>query len=181
MGWHINLVKNTVKIDSEIALALYNCEACVADCWKGECSFPMLEGIIDGGKLVFNDDHMEHMDYVEDTYVQEVLKRFRVAGDVCFSSNDGDNRGQKWGYRFDGEGGMTLLKGKDVFSEAPKKAKQAVKKDLLWSVKSVIENEGFDYGLRHYTDFKDVNDAKFQKLLKAYRKAADAMEEYLGD
>jgi hypothetical protein len=118
MGWHINLEKNTVKIDSQIALALYNSEAIATSAWQDECSFPMLEGIINGGKLVFNSDHMEHMDYVDDECVQEVLKRFKVRGDICFSSNDGDNRGRKWGYRFDGEGGMVTLKGKAIFGEA---------------------------------------------------------------
>lgn len=109
MGWHINLERNTVRINSHVALDLYNCDAPVAGAWQDECSFPMLEGIIDAGRLVFNSDHMEHMDYVWQAEVLLVLCRHKVEGDVCFSSNDGDNRGESWGYRFDGEGGMQTL------------------------------------------------------------------------
>lgn len=91
MGWYLD--KNTVKINSGAALDLYNCG-----------------GIIYNGKLVFNPDHMEHMDYVCQPKVLAVLKKHKVRGDICFSSNEGDNKGQKWGYHFDGEGGMTKLK-----------------------------------------------------------------------
>lgn len=109
MGWHIHLVLNTVKIDSEIALALYKCDAQVRFAWEQECSFPMLEGIINNGKLVFNYDHLEHMDYVWEPEVLEVLCKFKVQGDVCFTSHDGDNAGESWGYHFDGKGNQTDL------------------------------------------------------------------------
>ena len=70
-----------------------------------------------------------------------------------------DNRGQKWGYRFDGEGGMVKLKGK----AQARATTRGSKKQANWrpAVKDVIENEGFDYGFRHYTSFKEVKDAKF--------------------
>jgi hypothetical protein len=192
MGWHINLVKNTVKITSEIALALYNCEADVCCAWQDECSFPMLEGVIYDGKLVFNPDHMEHMDYLHEGQVQRVLKCFKVKGDVCFSSDDGDNRGQSWGYRFDGEGGMTLLKGSREFSESgkgkPRKASKKgtakpkkAKKDRMEGVRACIESEGFDYAFRHYSSFDDVKDKNFHALREAYVRAAQALEDYVGE
>lgn len=115
MGWHINLVLNTVEINSAIALDLYNCGADVCFCWEDECDFPQLGGIISDGKLVFNRDHMEHMDYVWQPEVQAVLKKHKVEGDICFMSSEGDNRGQYWGYRFfvdkDGVGQVVNLKG----------------------------------------------------------------------
>jgi len=121
MGWHINLERNTVKITSQVALALYDCGADVCSAWKDECDLPELGGIIYDGKLVFSPDHMEHMDYLWQPEVLDVLKRFKVRGDVCFSSSEGDNRGRRWGYRFDGEGGMVRLvyKQGEWFARAP--------------------------------------------------------------
>jgi hypothetical protein len=190
MGWHINLVKNTVKIDSAIALALYNCGADVCFSWEEECNFPMLEGIIYDGKLVFNSDHMEHMDYVWQPEVLDVLKQHRVKGDICFSSNDGDNRGQSWGYRFDGEGGMVQLTGKKSAweevrpkvkktSKAKAKKSKKVRKDIFEGVRAAVDNEGFDYAFRNYSSFEEVPSKKFHALREAYRKAADELEAYI--
>lgn len=188
MGWHINLEKNTVKIDSAIALDLYNCGADVCFCWEDECDFPMLGGIIYGGKLVFNSDHMEHMDYVWQPEVLAVLKKHKVKGDICFSSNDGDNRGQRWGYRFDGEGNMIELKGKKgEWEEVGKKpSKKAAKskphpKDPMIEVRQCVEKEGFDYAFRHYSDFSQVKSKEFHALRKAYVKAARALEKFVGE
>jgi hypothetical protein len=48
-------------------------------------------------------------------------------------------------------------------------------------VRATIENEGFDYAFRHYSDFSEVKDARFHRLRKAYEKAANALEEYVGE
>jgi hypothetical protein len=193
MGWKINLDKNTVKITSEIALALYNCGADVCSAWAHECSFPMmpgLEGIIYGGKLVFNPDHLEHMDYLWDPKVQEVLMRFKVEGIVGFSSNQGDNKGQKWSYHFDGAGGLTkhYLRGQRMVAQdlsrrakkggqLEKKPKRASKLDV---VRETVASEGFDYAFRQHSSFADVKDAEFQRLRQAYVEAAEALEKYIG-
>lgn len=51
----------------------------------------------------------------------------------------------------------------------------------LQYVQDTIENEGFDYGFRHYSDFKDeVKDEKFHELRTAYVEAAEALAEYTG-
>lgn len=65
--------------------------------------------------LLFNSDHMEHMDYV--LKVAEKLKEFKVEGDITFGSLNGDNSGSFWGYRFDGKGGIKKLKGSLSFKE----------------------------------------------------------------
>jgi hypothetical protein len=183
MSWRINLVKNTVKINSGVALDLYNCGADVCFCWEEECDFPMLQGIIYGGKLVFNPDHMEHMDYVWQPEVLAVLKKHKVKGDVCFSSNDGDNKGKKWGYRFDGMGGMVELKGKkNVWEEVGPKKKtkpKTFKKDIFESVRAVVDGEGFDYAFRSYSSFEEVPSKKFHALREAYVAAAQALEDYI--
>lgn len=47
-------------------------------------------------------------------------------------------------------------------------------------VRGTIENEGFDYAFRYYTDFKKtVTDRQFHKLREAYIKAAENLTEYL--
>lgn len=45
-------------------------------------------------------------------------------------------------------------------------------------VQTVVESEGFDYAFRFYSDFEEVNDNKFHKLLENYRKAAKELAEY---
>lgn len=65
--------------------------------------------------LIFNPDHMEHMDYVGE--ISEKLKELKVKGDITFGSLDGDNSGSNWGYRFDGKGGMKTLTGVITFVE----------------------------------------------------------------
>lgn len=195
MSWHINLEKNTVKITSEIALALYQSDADVVSAWQDECEWPMLDGIISGNeKLVFNSDHMEHMDYVSDERIQEILKRFKVKGDICFSSNEGDNNGQKWGYRFDGKGGMVELTQDEVgwreVMVGPKRLhdRKKIKKPTKTSKKKdnwrdevigTIEYEGFDYCFRYYSTYREIKDKKFHRLRKAYVKAAKELEQYV--
>jgi hypothetical protein len=49
-------------------------------------------------------------------------------------------------------------------------------------VRAVIDNEGFDYAFRNYTDFVDkVKDEKFHVLRLAYVKAAAELAKYVGD
>lgn len=107
MGWHINLVKNDVRINATIATELkitlvYGYDASV---------------VCRGGTyyLNFDSDHMEHMDFLSHLSIQKLLKRHKVKGDVCFASYEGDNKGKSWGYRFDGKGGMVKLVGELVF------------------------------------------------------------------
>lgn len=46
-------------------------------------------------------------------------------------------------------------------------------------LKSKMENEGFHYCFTHYSDWKEVEDDKFQKLKEAYQKAAKELENYI--
>jgi len=50
----------------------------------------------------------------------------------------------------------------------------------LWEVAACVENEGFDYAFRNYSDFSEVKDEEFHKLRRAYVEAADALSEYVG-
>ena len=48
-------------------------------------------------------------------------------------------------------------------------------------IRATVDNEGFDYAFRHYSEFENVKDKKFHQLRKAYLRAAEALQEYLGE
>lgn len=64
--------------------------------------------------LLFNKDHYEHMDYVSN--IVPMLEQLQVSGDITFGSLEGDNEGEFWGYRFNGEQPMTRLTGVVMYS-----------------------------------------------------------------
>lgn len=179
MGWHINEVENTVVITKQLAQELFDS----TDRW--DFGDPVSESdIMDYGvaftddagvlRLHFNDDDMEHMDFIEDKKVQNILKKHKVKGDICFSSNDGDNSGQSWGYRFDGKGGMVKLEGtlgwtevnpKPVKKVTTKKSSKSLKKPTVgkktatkWICTSCFNDKSLDeedqYGLPRGTDIR---------------------------
>lgn len=55
-----------------------------------------------------------------------------------------------------------------------------MKKQDKEEIQNTIENEGFDYAFRHYSDFDEIEDEKFHALRIAYVDAAEALGEYLG-
>jgi hypothetical protein len=112
MSWSIENVINTVKISKSCASDIYDAESYTFEEKTYNDTFGSVEDVTYKGKLLFNSDHGEHMDYVSNRKVQEALKKHKVKGDICFGSLEGDNAGQFWGYRFDGKGGMQELIGK---------------------------------------------------------------------
>lgn len=112
MGWNIALTKNDVEISPKCAKDLFEAQSYEGERWSE------LEYVTEDGKLAFDPDMMEHMDYLDDEDVQKVLKHHKVKGDICFTSVEGDNAGQSWGYRFDGKGGMVELAGATSYGEA---------------------------------------------------------------
>lgn len=51
----------------------------------------------------------------------------------------------------------------------------------LQDVRDTVEQEGFDYTFRSYSDFEDVKDRTFHDLVSIYTEAADKLEQYLDD
>lgn len=49
----------------------------------------------------------------------------------------------------------------------------------LDEVAVAMDQEGFDYCFRNYSDFDKVKDAEFHKLREAYIAAANALENYV--
>lgn len=119
MSWHIKLVTNTVEINKQIAKDLATCGADITYTWESESEELGLDildhvGLFfdeDSKLLIFNDDHMEHMDYISQQEVQDVLCAHKVKGTIGFISHEGDNQGEIWGYVFDGNGGCEKVDG----------------------------------------------------------------------
>lgn len=113
--WSIACLVNTVdNIPNECLHDLFD----EGQAYEGEL-WDDVDCVVDEkGHLLFNPDHMEHMDYIgSHPNVVKILKRYNVAGDICFSSLEGDNAGKSWGYRFDGKGGMKKLDGNHMWKE----------------------------------------------------------------
>jgi len=110
--WSIHETVNTVEISKECAKELFEAQAYENEIWSdaGDVAYK--------GKLCFNEDHYEHMDFIGNNEpMVEILKKHKVNGDICFGSLEGDNAGRFWGYRFDGKGGMVELKGVVMYEE----------------------------------------------------------------
>lgn len=106
MGWHISELENTVKISkaAEKAITKWAQETCDID------------DVVYDGKLYFNSDYMEHMDFIWQDGFDALAKKFKLDGKICFGSLDGDNSGSFWGYRFV-KGEMVKLTGKLNWAE----------------------------------------------------------------
>lgn len=125
----IHVLVNEVVITTETAEALWRAIAveCAGDeapeiGVKGGLYNPVWEDgayqVMCQDRIAFDLDHGEHIDYFEDyPELVEVLKMNRVRGDICFGALEGRRRGEFWGYRFDGVGGMTKLVGQLVWSD----------------------------------------------------------------
>jgi hypothetical protein len=114
MSWSISNIDNTVEISKKCAKDLFEAQRDDGED-HGEF-FWNPDDVTYEGKLRFNPDHDEHMDYVGDDRIQKVLKKHKVKGDITFGDLESSREGSFWGYRFDGKGGMKELKGKLVWS-----------------------------------------------------------------
>lgn len=121
--WQISNLDNTVSLTKTQALTLANNKKFLL---KLQGHLPKFENeeeklnalFTKNGKnfsLYFDPDHMEHMDYIPE-FLKE-LKSLKIKGDITFGSEEGDNAGSYWGYRFDGNGGMKNLQGHIEFVE----------------------------------------------------------------
>lgn len=97
--WHINLVTNSVEITKNCAEEIFQKTKHAWGPEFGKDSWPT-DTFGGGGYLYFNDDHFEHMDYVRNPDLQDILLTHKVNGEIIFNSFDGDNSGEAWGYVF---------------------------------------------------------------------------------
>ena len=109
--WHIHNVVNAVEITKKCAKDLFNAQEDASGEWYD------VDDVTHNGKLYFNEDRFEDMDYVWKEEYTKVLLKHKVKGDICFGSLEGDNAGQFWGYRFDGKGGIKELVGTLSYKE----------------------------------------------------------------
>lgn len=125
MGWNISNIDNDVKLSKAQALELAKTPEylrIVGDSYTtpkfdsdAACLSELFEKFGSKYLIIFNPDHMEHMDYVSS--ISKILNKIKAKGDITFGSMDGDNSGEFWGYRFDGKGGMKKLVGNVTFFE----------------------------------------------------------------
>lgn len=52
-------------------------------------------------------------------------------------------------------------------------------KDEIQLLQEAIDNEGLDYALVYYSNWKEIQDEKFQHLLKEYITIGNELKEYL--
>lgn len=106
MGWNISLIENTVKVSAQAQETLHKLD-------NGYIFEPDDCGAL-RGKLEFNSDHMEHMDYLVHEDVRDALVAHGASGRVLFGDLEGDASGSFWGYEFS-HGRCVDLKGKLVW------------------------------------------------------------------
>lgn len=109
MGWSIAMLENTVKVPAKAQKDLKKLD-------DGHV-FEYDDCGALGGKLEFNSDHMEHMDYLHHDGVIETLIKHKAKGRVMFGDLDGDNFGSFWGYEFV-DGACHRLTGELVWKRA---------------------------------------------------------------
>jgi hypothetical protein len=112
MAWNIGVIVNTIVVPEEFK---FEFDQIMEDNFCDE-PFDVYQS-----KIEMIEDYMEHMDTfprlaVEYPQVAELFEKYKVNGDICFSSAEGDNKGSQWGYRFQ-DGVMTKLVGKTIFDQ----------------------------------------------------------------
>jgi len=106
MSWSIGVVKNDLKVSKECFEKL--------NAWAEDNDQCLYHNSGDG-TIGFDHDAMEHMSapLYDDDFLG-ILKEYKVNGSVCFSSVEGDDAGENWGFQFtDGE--LKQLKGRLVW------------------------------------------------------------------
>lgn len=109
MSWTVNLIENTVSVDPSAQEKLLKLNDYLFE-------YPSYRGIDKRGKLNFNVGDMEHIDYLWDEEIRNLLVDHHASGRVLFGDLDGDNFGTFWGYEFS-DNKCTLLKGTLVWTE----------------------------------------------------------------
>lgn len=105
MGWSIALIQNTVVVPEEERMAVAKKLIKVTDkFWDVDetiSGVDAMNAVFYGGKLEFDGDDMEHMDYVTgNDEACAALAAAGATGRLTFGSLEGDNRGTFWGVEF---------------------------------------------------------------------------------
>ena len=114
MGWRIYCIENTVKVTPECQEELFMTQLYDAvDPDAGGEFWECLEDVVDGDDermIYFNPDHAEHMNWLTNRHLLNVLLKHKVAGTVKFADLEGGKSPAFWGYSFDGKGNVSMLK-----------------------------------------------------------------------
>lgn len=56
---------------------------------------------------------------------------------------------------------------------------EPTQQEIIESLKYKLDNEGFEYAVRHYSDWKELEDETFHELRQNYIDATKRLEEYI--
>lgn len=104
MSWSITLIENTAVVPEdrqEGAALVVVASADTFQDYEDSSSTDMRAAVFYKGKLNFNSDDMEHMDYVTmDDAICKAMAAAGTTGRILFGSLEGDNTGSFWGVEF---------------------------------------------------------------------------------
>lgn len=113
MSWRVNVLEDRVKFPKK-NVKKANCELLLI----GGCgNYWHVNAIDEENYLILYYDAMEHIDPFDMDGVLEVCTKYKAKGKLLFGSEEGDNKGDYWGYEFDGKGNVKYLKGGFVWTE----------------------------------------------------------------
>lgn len=117
MSWRVSVLKNTLRVDVAALDELRSVDDVVIDVYQDDYDFEERSVADKDGRttLYFDEDHMEHIDWLWNDGVAEILTRHNAEGEVLFGQVEGDGGPRFWGYRFD-RSGMKKLHGEIAWS-----------------------------------------------------------------
>jgi hypothetical protein len=113
MSWRVHVLKNTLRVDVAALDELRSADDVVVDLDLDTYDDGDGDEAVEDGRttLYFDEDHMEHIDWLWRDGVPDILIRHNAEGEVLFGQLEGDGGPKFWGYRFD-KTGIRQLSGK---------------------------------------------------------------------
>lgn len=104
MGWHIDVMENTIALSVEQAERLVNI---LENTWGDYGIYLHAHGdkqalieLFSGETIEFDSDCMEHMDYLQDGDMQAAFVAIGARGFVTLGDFHGDSQGYAWTHEF---------------------------------------------------------------------------------
>lgn len=104
MGWHLNVIENELRLSEEQAEKLVDI---LEKTWDNYRIYRSAHGgkeelieFFGGDPIEFDDECMEHMDYLHDGDMQAALVAVGARGFVTMADLHGDNPGYAWTHEF---------------------------------------------------------------------------------
>jgi len=113
MSWKVHCFENTLRLTKKCAKELFKAQEYsdeYGDSEGGDVWYSV--GDVTCGEFAyFNPDHSEHIDWIQDSRLLEILLKHKVKGFVSFADFEGGGGNEIWRWEFDGQGNVKQLKG----------------------------------------------------------------------